>query len=42
MAQVVTEMDKMIKDSSFLKNVQQHLADTLAKGHRDSIPKGEN
>ena len=38
-AQVIKQMDIMIKDSSFLKNVQKNLADTLAKNYRDSISK---
>jgi hypothetical protein len=42
MAKVVYEMNKMIKDSSFLKNVQVHLADTLKKAHLDSISKAKS
>ena len=42
MNEVKREMDQLNKDSSFLKNVQRHLADTLEKSHQDSLSKNKN
>ena len=39
MAQVVTQVGAMTKDSTFLKSVQTGLAARLAKAHQDSVSK---